>query len=549
MIEEDEIRSVRSICEDREGNLWLGTFRGLYCLTEAKFSIFNRRGGLPTDLIRTVFEGRDGTTWIGTFGHGVLRIKNGEIQPLEFGNQLRYRQVFAMAESPDGTIWVGLNGGGIFSWKNGEFQLYNRKTGLVDNSVRAIWIDESNRTWVGTNNGISIIEEGRIINNFSDSDGLADNYIYALRGDNRGNIWIGGRKGGLSLYKDGKFKVLGRDAGLKDVGIWTIYPDTGGYVWLGTNGLGLMCLKDEKATFITMKHGMYDDLTFQVVEDKKRQFWMNCNRGIYKVGREDLLKVVNGKSNRVSCVSYGEREGISQTETSGPGQPGAWLDRAGKVWFAGRKGVVVFDPDHIPKNPILPPVLVESLHTGSGSYTGKSIEIPAGNDKIEIHYTALSLRMPEMVIFKYRLKGVDTKWIDAGKRRAAYYTNLTPGHYTFQVTACNSDGLWSETGATANIYLTPFFYQSWWFYGLCFLLVAALAFMGYRIRVDKLKQRELQLQHLVEEQTAHLKDRTRELETIDKIVKTINRHMDLDSVLDSMLKQALLLIPRADMGL
>ena len=55
-----------------------------------------------------------------------------------------------------------------------------------------------------------------------------------------------------------------------------------------------------------------------------------------------------------------------------------------------------------------------------------------GTNKLEFRYTAVSLAAPERVQFRYRLIGYDRSWVQAGTRRAAYYTNLPPGSYQFR---------------------------------------------------------------------------------------------------------------------
>ena len=52
----------------------------------------------------------------------------------------------------------------------------------------------------------------------------------------------------------------------------------------------------------------------------------------------------------------------------------------------------------------------------------------------------MNFSVPERVRFRYRLEGVDSDWQNAGTRREAFYTNLPPGKYHFQVIACNEEG-------------------------------------------------------------------------------------------------------------
>jgi signal transduction histidine kinase len=100
----------------------------------------------------------------------------------------------------------------------------------------------------------------------------------------------------------------------------------------------------------------------------------------------------------------------------------------------------------------------------------------------------LSFQVPEKNRFKYKLTGVDPGWVDAGTRRVAYYNNIRPGAYTFQVQGCNSDGVWNALGATVKFTFEPHYWQTWWFKSFTFLFsVGLIAFL-----VRYLTQRRLQ---------------------------------------------------------
>jgi hypothetical protein len=83
----------------------------------------------------------------------------------------------------------------------------------------------------------------------------------------------------------------------------------------------------------------------------------------------------------------------------------------------------------------------------------------------------MSFIAPHKVNFRYMLEGFEKEWRSAGTRHGAFYTNLSPGKYTFRVTACNSDGVWNETGASFAFELEPHFYQTSWFYGIVLILI------------------------------------------------------------------------------
>ncbi|MCP5105800.1 MAG: hypothetical protein GY950_20600, partial [bacterium] len=172
----------------------------------------------------------------------------------------------------------------------------------------------------------------------------------------------------------------------------------------------------------------------------------------------------------------------------------------------------MIDPNNINLNRLPPPVKIEAITTNNKkihppfSTNGERLTFSPGNQRFEIHYTALSLLVPEKVRFRCKLEGSEEEWLDVGTRRTAYYSNITPGHYTFRVIACNNDGTWNETGASVSFYLKPFFYQTWWFYLVCGVGVVLLGYGAYRLRVRQLKRHEEELEKLVAQRTIEVQE-------------------------------------------
>jgi signal transduction histidine kinase len=130
------------------------------------------------------------------------------------------------------------------------------------------------------------------------------------------------------------------------------------------------------------------------------------------------------------------------------------------------------DPASVKINPIPPPVLIEEvmvddqltpLPAPEATAPASRLQIQPGKHRFEFRYTGLSLVAPEKVRFKYRLDKLESDWVDVGARRAAYYSYLKPGDYTFRVVACNNDGVWSQEGASLVFTVLPRFWQTWWF--------------------------------------------------------------------------------------
>ncbi len=147
------------------------------------------------------------------------------------------------------------------------------------------------------------------------------------------------------------------------------------------------------------------------------------------------------------------------------------------------------DPAHFPVNTLPPPIalerfqvddVVQPLH-GADSW----LRVAAGHAHFEFDYAGLSFVAPQKVRYRYMLEGFDHGWTEAGARRAAYYTNIPPGRYTFRVQAANNDGLWNTTGAALNFELRPHFYQTIWFYVLLLAAVAGAVVLLLRQRLRR----------------------------------------------------------------
>jgi len=158
----------------------------------------------------------------------------------------------------------------------------------------------------------------------------------------------------------------------------------------------------------------------------------------------------------------------------------------GRLWFATTKGIAWLDPAALLRKPnrLPPPITISSVISDGKTYAGSNgLTLPAHTENLEIDYTALSLGMPERVLFRYKLDGIDNDWQDVGTRRQAYYTKLRPGSYTFRVIASNNDGVWNYAGASLSLGVAPAWFQTNWFRLLCFACAIFLVSALYRLRV------------------------------------------------------------------
>ena len=103
--------------------------------------------------------------------------------------------------------------------------------------------------------------------------------------------------------------------------------------------------------------------------------------------------------------------------------------------------------------------------------------------------------------FRYQLEGLDPDWVEAGTRRVAFYNYVPPGKYRFRVIACNSDGVWDETGASLAFVVLPHFWQAWWVIVLAVL--GLLVSVGGGARLVEKRKLHRRLAHLEQERALH----------------------------------------------
>ncbi|HYW71655.1 MAG TPA: two-component regulator propeller domain-containing protein, partial [Pyrinomonadaceae bacterium] len=475
---------VLSIFEDREGSVWVGTEAGgLNLLKNRKFTTLTSRNGLASDLVKAIYQDRQGAVWIGTNG-GLTWWQNGKTAVFTTRDGLASDVVLSLAGDDAGNLWIGTPDG-LNLFKDGKFKTFTVADGLSNDLVRSVYADKRGDLWVGTRTGLNRFRDNQF-SIYTTRDGLGNDFIGAIFEDSKGNLWIG-TLGGLSEFRDGKFTTYTTNDGLSSNTVTCLFEDQSGDLWIGTNGGGLNRLRDGKFVAVTSRDGLPDDVIYRILEDGNERLWCSSNKGVFRLDKKELNALVAKQTGVLRPTLYGTPDGMLTRECSGGGHPAAWKMNDGKLWFATIKGVATVDADHLAVNAFPPPLVIEQVRVDDQiAPLNASMRVAAGSTRFDFYYTAPSFIAPENVRFKYKLEGFDRDWIDGGSRRVAYYTNLRPGSYKFHCMAANSDGVWNEQGAAFDFYLEPHFYQTYWFYALIVLALAATGWQLYRLRVRRI---------------------------------------------------------------
>jgi len=470
--------NVWSLFEDREHNLWVGTQDGLNSLRDGVITTLNRQKGFAGDNVealaaapaggvwastsagigridtdshevnlkgiraRALFTDRENRMWAGT-GSGVFRMAGGSWSPVYFPSGLNLNGVIAMADDDQHRVWMFDTDKGLHRWSSEKTEDFSNEPLLKGKSVLTIRADSNGRVWIGFYQGGVVVFEGGVFRAYSERDGLAPEAINAVAVDHRGTVWIGAERG-LSRFDGAGFTT-----------------------WNSTQGL-----PGERVFWIVPAH---DD-----------RLWLGYTNGVARVSSTELDRALHDPSHPVTYEFFDNGDGLKGNLDRG-GQSPAVQGGDGTIWFKTSAGVAFIDPEHLPKNPFVPPVHIERMVADTSVVdTTNAVRLRPFTRNVQFDYTALSLVEPRRVRFRYKLEGYDSNWQEAGTRRQAFYTNLGPRAYRFQVLASNNDGLWNEAGAVQDFELLPAFYQTEWFrvVALILLLVAGLGI--YRLRMWQL---------------------------------------------------------------
>jgi len=509
--------SVLSLCVDREDCLWVGTYQdGLNRVRRQSFTSPPEAEGVSVQSLCTA---PDGAVWAGYYGERVDRFADGgvetmtnlfqfvtdaEIAAREEGAEVRVaylRAVRSVLVDQGGRVWVGTYNHGLLRRMDGRF-VPAPGAELLSPHILALHEDHQGGIWVGTEGGLGRWD-GREWRTFSSLHGLRGSSVQAIAADAHGDVWVG-TEAGAHRFHDGKFTHFGREEGLPGDRVASLLVDAEGVVWAGTSG-GLARYDGRRWTAFTPREGLPTSNVGYLAEDGLGFLWMGSNGGLIRVAKRALNAFAAGPAGEgadpLSFRTYDESEGLPTSECSSGSQPAACRTPDGRLWFATIRGLAVVDPSRLRANTNQLPVVIESvalagmLMTTNGPRPAplREVVLPPGKQGLEIRFASLNLAAADRARFKYRLdpEGHAPEWSPPSESRAAYFGKLTPGRYTFQVTACNEDGVWNRTGCSLEVTVLPPFWRKPWFLGLLSAcLLAAVAGSVHYVSTQKL-QREL----------------------------------------------------------
>lgn len=503
---------VRALCEDNEGNLWLGTSGGgLIQLQPQATHLLRAEQGLPEGPPTALAVDAGGQIYVGEQRGGLYVGDAGRFDRAGSGDALGLQSfVTSVCVAPDGTIWAGTLGDGLAGLRNGLAVHFTTADGLADDSVLAVCVDKDGSVWAGTAAGIVNRLNGGNIASFGVAQGLSKAPVAAMIPAAAGGLWLGTQDGLVMREENGKFTPVLVPENSGQQAVSALYEDDQGRLWIGTDG-GLVCLVNGTGMSWNISTGLPGNSVAGIAEDGAKNLWLATDAGIYYIARNDLRKSLGDARAPLVCQLMSEARTVPDAGTIFGG-PRAVLGKDGELWFATSEGVLSVDTRQSKIVPTQFPIYIEgaaingqppvSLLQGALWSSGVTNQAPfrAPDDlrSLEIHFTALNFTAPEQIQFRHKLDGFESDWVEDGAARSATYLKLPYGRYRFHVAARNVGGKWREAAETFSFVVpTPLYFQ-WWAIGL--YVAAAIAMVAGIVRMVSHRRLRVALARLEQQQ-------------------------------------------------
>ncbi len=512
---------VYSIYYDKAGLIWLTTLERELVKIILQGNHFTQKyisregSSIAENEVRATLFDKQNRLWTAT-KDGKVQIFAGEKKIenlLENEPASRFGLVYTMLEDAKGNIWLGTKGNGLFKAVplNEEHSRYrlqhflpdkNNPNALPCNHIYSLLEEKEGRIWIGSfDNGLCLVLDSDTATRFVNRGGVFEAYpkvgfnrVRQLAMDGNQHIWAGTTDGlviirnnvnsGEAPFIKTCSKIPGDTRSLGNNDIQFIFRDSKSRMWLGTSGGGFSQAigndpfnKLEFRSYTTAE-GMPNDYVLSCTEDADGKIWIATENGLSRFSPETQ-----------QFRNYDAYDGLPKAGFSEGTVSKSLLGN--QLVFGTIKGYIIFNPARLENNRVKSNISFTHLYINNDeakTISGNNlllqninyldrISLKHNQNIISIDYALLDYRAGNRQSFAYRLIGFDTTWQDDRRQRRATYTNLPPGHYTFEVKSTNPDLYENAPFKKIEITIFPPPWKTWWAYLIYLVLLAALLFV------------------------------------------------------------------------
>ena len=517
--------SVIDVFRDRQGNLWIGTVKGLNVAYRNKgfftYSKYNSETEKDLD-VRAIYKDDQNHLWLGmSNGFEILDENNNKLHSLPGKEQLQpssqIGEVFCIYEDSKENIWIGTYVNGLIKYNTRKDKLTQYYPGegvrdLPGTDVRAIKEDDKGNIWIAIHGkGIYVQKEGEekfeVITKVIPDIPRVFNQTWAfdIDFDEEYNLWMASSLGAYYYnFTTRNYHHFNQSQSslhfLSANSISTVFIDSQGNIWMGSkNGLNFLSSDFTELKIFDQNNGLLNNEIQAINEDNNRIIWVSTNNGIARFQPSERYEF--------NITNYDMNHGLNTNDFS---LHSTFFSEDGMMYFGGFFGYTYFEPEIIKIDSIPPKIVLTDLFVfdkrvevrkreenkeKDDFYLDKHIRytdlirIKQKYSMIGFEFVALDFLNPEKNRYQYKLEGFDDEWRDIGTRNIVYFNSLRPGNYTFKVKGANSYGIWNPEPAGVELKIIPPFWKSNYALILYFLMIVAISLYLIKISVEKAKMR------------------------------------------------------------
>lgn len=481
--------AIYSLQPDRNGNLWIGSYRKGLTLYSAHRDIFaslsEQAGTLPYNIVAAVAAQGD-NIYIGMDGGGMGVYSVAQRSTVTYtsqNSQLWGDNIVSMT-ADQRTVWMAVYNRGLSAFDIATHKITNYPLPLVSKRGDVIWtiVDDGNgNIWVGGRDLFVFNKQThkfRVVRKFVGSlcQSLCRSGNYIWLGNDNGVYKIDSRT--LRTVKHYDMSTPGMN--LPNDKVRYVYADSKGRVWVSFRYEAPCCIDEPQGKVLTglAEHGLGSIIVTGIVESRHGHMVFSTNNGLYIYYPEnkafmrcDLDNAIPMAYNYAACYSDGRR-----------------------YYFGSVEGLVFADDVPLHHKSLYKDVslgrldVTEGRSINLGSNSEGEVTLNSNENYFTIHYTVPEYGAPRALHFSYYLKGMETTWNEMTDRREANYTNVPPGTYEFMVRSTDLTGRWTRT-SVLRITVLPPWYLTWWAKTLWLLMVIGVVYAGFRLYLRMLKMR------------------------------------------------------------
>lgn len=508
---------INSFLISKDETLIAGTESGLHAIVHRlqQFKHLDSKNGNENPDIISCIDKQGNTLYAGSWGKGLLKINNGELEPVRFSNPIisAPRFIFSLKTSHEKVWFSGKNELGVYSFSN-QNEPYNLKHYKTFKGINNENLNFTTTCIVESKNNSILLGtwEGLILNYDIESDQFvvirdrngelpsSINFsIFSILEDNEGYTWAALSGGGVIKLKIINNTIISQEIitvnnGLANNFATTLYQSRNQKIWIGTEA-GLSVYSNGQIENLYNKDIIFDIQS--IAEDPIGFLWIGTQKGLVRI---------NSNNHNESFKHFGTSDGLKNYSYY---LNSIFVDTDDTFYFGGYNGIDFFTPYKIEfnfKKPV-PKITNFALFNekiypfeGQGQQiinenitTASTINLKHNQNTFSFEFSNLEYQNQDKCQFAYKLDGVDNDWnYRNAKQRNAYYTKLSPGNYTFHLKSTNNDGLWSDEKVKLNINILPPFWATTLAYIVYFVAAMLTIFSIIYYRLMKVHEKHQQ---------------------------------------------------------